>query len=316
MTLVVLKSVPNPVVMPVPVLPSTLRMGASTEKRRLLANGAVGVVRNLMGLEKINPGFGKGWIIVMILKSEVMVKSPAPVHIPAPVQALLTGQELEGPQSRQTSASKLPQVRYEVAAVHSRIPEGEQSSTQSISFWHVAEQPSPLVVLLSSHCSTPPRTNPSPQTALRQLLVQASVLLALPSSHCSPASVIPLPQNDIISIVHAEEQPSPFVRLPSSHCSTLVRTKLSPQMLFVQLFLHASLLLPLPSSHCSAPSTVALPQSGGVAKTVKVCVAQLPDPGLFQISTISSLTSLHISNACVFPTSMAVGVQALAHVTT
>src|SRR3989344_3123071 len=284
MTLVVLKSVPNPVVMPVPVLPSTLRMGASTEKRRLLANGAVGVVRNLMGLEKINPGFGKGWIIVMILKSEVMVKSPAPVHIPAPVQALLTGQELEGPQSRQTSASKLPQVRYEVAAVHSRIPEGEQSSTQSISFWHVAEQPSPLVVLLSSHCS--------------------------------PASVIPLPQNDIISIVHAEEQPSPFVRLPSSHCSTLVRTKLSPQMLFVQLFLHASLLLPLPSSHCSAPSTVALPQSGGVAKTVKVCVAQLPDPGLFQISTISSLTSLHISNACVFPTSMAVGVQALAHVTT
>src|SRR3989344_6432605 len=243
MTLVVLKSVPNPVVMPVPVLPSTLRMGASTEKRRLLANGAVGVVRNLMGLEKINPGFGKGWIIVMILKSEVMVKSPAELQTP-PEHA---SPGLQDPlrKSRHASASKSPHSLHAVELVNIGPPAGEQSSTQSISFWHVAEQPSPLVVLLSSHCSTPPRTNPSPQTALRQLLVQASVLLALPSSHCSPASVIPLPQNDIISIVHAEEQPSPFVRLPSSHCSTLVRTKLSPQMLFVQLFLHASLLLPL-----------------------------------------------------------------------
>src|SRR5262249_57562816 len=44
--------------------------------------------------------------------------------------------------------------------------------------------------------SPPASTNPSPQRAAMQVLRQASVLLVLPSSHCSPDSVTPLPQQE------------------------------------------------------------------------------------------------------------------------
>src|SRR3989338_563180 len=40
----------------------------------------------------------------------------------------------------------------------------------------------------------------------------------------------------------------------NSHCSKVGNTKPSPQILFVQSFLQASLLLLFPSSHCSLPS--------------------------------------------------------------
>ena len=54
------------------------------------------------------------------------------------------------------------------------------------SFWHAAEQPSPLVVLPSSHCS-------------------------------ELTSNVPLPHNP--SLLQVAEQPSPLVLLPSSHVS-------------------------------------------------------------------------------------------------
>src|SRR5262245_15229977 len=47
---------------------------------------------------------------------------------------------------------------------------------------------------------------------------------------------------------------------PRSHCSTPVRTKPSPHVALTQVLRHASLLLGLPSSHCSLPFTVPSPQ--------------------------------------------------------
>src|SRR4051812_6056257 len=61
---------------------------------------------------------------------------------------------------------------------------------------HVAEQPSPLVVLPSSHCSLP-ATVPSPQTtgtSIVQLAEQPSPFAVLPSSQASPVSSTPSPQ--------------------------------------------------------------------------------------------------------------------------
>src|SRR5207244_13230272 len=47
-----------------------------------------------------------------------------------------------------------------------------------------------------SQSSTPVSTKPSPHCAATQVVRQASVLLVLPSSHCSPASTTPLPQQE------------------------------------------------------------------------------------------------------------------------
>src|SRR5699024_6492709 len=69
----------------------------------------------------------------------------------------------------------------------------------------LGEQPSPAIVLPSSHSSVPPgRMTPSPQTATQvppeqlgsfvQLAVQPSKGMRLPSSHCSVPSTVPLPQ--------------------------------------------------------------------------------------------------------------------------
>ena len=93
-----------------------------------------------------------------------------------------------------------------------------------VSFWQVEEQPSPLLVLPSSHCS-PVSTMPLPQTApgvsFWQVEEQPSPLLVLPSSHCSPVSRRPLPQTGVgsVSFWQVAEQPSPLFVLPSSHCS-------------------------------------------------------------------------------------------------
>src|SRR5258707_297138 len=62
----------------------------------------------------------------------------------------------------------------------------------------VAEQPSQLVVLPSSHSSAPHRTpSPQPVTSV-QALLQASQFSALPSSHSSPGSTMPLPQTAVL----------------------------------------------------------------------------------------------------------------------
>src|SRR6185369_14955808 len=53
--------------------------------------------------------------------------------------------------------------------------------------------------------------------SFRQFAEQPSPLVVLPSSHCSPLSTLPLPHTG--SMVQEAEQPSPGTSLPSSHSS-------------------------------------------------------------------------------------------------
>jgi len=65
------------------------------------------------------------------------------------------------------------------------------------SVWQVALQPSPLVVLPSSHCSPADAfTIASPHRAVVQLLLH--VADSPPVSHCSPFSTLPLPQTGVV----------------------------------------------------------------------------------------------------------------------
>src|SRR4029077_5317831 len=77
-----------------------------------------------------------------------------------------------------------------------------------------------LPVVDGSHCSpcVPVlSTTPSPHFAFLQVLRQSSWLFALPSSHCSPGSRMPLPQPSPDR--QSELQPSPLAVLPSSQTS-------------------------------------------------------------------------------------------------
>lgn len=73
---------------------------------------------------------------------------------------------------------------------------------------------------------------PSPQISGTQVALQPSPEIVLPSSHCSGACVTPLPQTWLkvqtlglpaqvkpLSTVQLEVQPSPAAALPSSHGS-------------------------------------------------------------------------------------------------
>ena len=134
-----------------------------------------------------------------------------------------------------------------------------------VSILQLGSQPSPGTLFPSSHSSLPVHRKPSPHTASLQKLVQASLLLLLPSSHCSSASTTPSPQSGGISMSQSSSQPSPGALFPSSHSSLPVHRKLSPQYASLQKFVQASLLLLFPSSHCSPASTTPLPQSGGIS---------------------------------------------------
>src|SRR6186713_538490 len=97
-------------------------------------------------------------------------------------------------------------------------------SPQRGSVLHVELQPSPDMLFPSSHCSVKaPLASTSctwlPQYSQRQSSLQPSPLCAgsSPSSHCSVASRLPSPQT--VSSKHTELQPSAFVPLPSSHSS-------------------------------------------------------------------------------------------------
>src|SRR6185437_15238369 len=120
--------------------------------------------------------------------------------------------------------------------------------------WQVLSQPSPEVVLPSSHSSVP-NFRPSPQTAVQvppwqwgslvQVGEQPSYGMKFPSSHCSKPSGTPSPhtvlwQTDLAGVpVATQAQP----------CSSL-QSALQPS--FGVLF---------PSSHWSLPSTTPLPQN-------------------------------------------------------
>src|SRR3989338_139580 len=128
---------------------------------------------------------------------------------------------------------------------------------QGCSSSQFAVQPSPSMLLLSSHCSLSCLI-PSPQNSLRQFELHPSLSRLLLSSHCSPISRIPSPQKGLVqSFLHA----SLLLVLQSSHSSTPSSITPSPQTFVVQSLLHASLLFWLPSSHCSPLSTMPLPHS-------------------------------------------------------
>src|SRR5262249_31289301 len=93
-------------------------------------------------------------------------------------------------------------------------------------------------------------------TSIVHLAEQPSPGVVLPSSHCSLHSTSPLPQT---GSWQALSQQSLSILFWSSHCSTPAWTKPSPHEAFVQLFRQLSLLSWLPSSHCSEHSTMPLP---------------------------------------------------------
>ena len=76
-----------------------------------------------------------------------------------------------------------------LASSHASTPACTKPSPQD-AVWQELRQESVFEVLPSSHCSTPACTNPSPQLAREQPLRQESVLLELPSSQVSPASAL------------------------------------------------------------------------------------------------------------------------------
>ena len=88
-----------------------------------------------------------------------------------------------------------------------------------------------------------------------------------PMSHCSGASMMPLPQSALAtSFVHTDEHPSLFTRLPSSHCSLPSMTRL-PQSGIVRLSLQVGRQCAPgthefwePSSHSSPVLMTPLPQ--------------------------------------------------------
>src|SRR5690606_252375 len=107
------------------------------------------------------------------------------------------------------------------------------------SFLQVDEQPSPSLVLPSSHSSS--MTRPSPQSEVQPSGVQVGSVwqndeqpsngVSLPSSQLSAPSCLPSPHTVRLHALGAPshlkpssklqrgEQPSPASRLPSSHCS-------------------------------------------------------------------------------------------------
>src|ERR1051325_1075819 len=115
-----------------------------------------------------------------------------------------------------------------------------------------------------SHCSLPFLT-PSPQYAasVQSGLHVPYAPLLTPLSHCSGPFLMPSPQRGPIR-QSGVQWPSPPVLLatPSSHCSPGSIT-LSPH-LSVQLARHGSLDAPLlmPSSHCSGPFLMPSPRGG------------------------------------------------------
>src|SRR5262245_60068263 len=118
------------------------------------------------------------------------------------------------------------------------------TSGKSTSVAHALSQPSPLIVLLSSHISVEvtapfPQTGPHTFGALPTHAYPASTvhadeqpspLIVLPSSQTSPPTFVPSPQTPVhmlgapehmypLSTAQRCEHPSPSARLPSSQAS-------------------------------------------------------------------------------------------------
>jgi hypothetical protein len=126
------------------------------------------------------------------------------------------------PQQSAATEQEFPEVLQQLFDTQSVvIPPPQQSPLKTQLPWRAAHsssqaasQPSPVVVLPSSH-SSPAWTMPSPHTGSLQALVHPSLLTALSSSHSSPASTAPFPQQP------SSATPSQSLSRPSSHTSAL-----------------------------------------------------------------------------------------------
>src|SRR5712671_4720214 len=132
------------------------------------------------------------------------------------------------------------------------------------SIWQVDEQPSPLMVLPSSHCLVSPgNSRPLPQAVAhgppaggqvgssRQNGEQPSPVVVLPSSHCSEPCLTPSPHMVVVHTV-GPAQPLASLALVQDQPSASVGGLLSS----VQRGLQPSPAVAFPSSHCSLPATM------------------------------------------------------------
>src|SRR5690606_35819774 len=125
------------------------------------------------------------------------------------------------------TGSKHPFVQASVSLV---LPSSHSSVLSTIplpqggSLLQLLEQSSPSSVFPSSQSSLfDTCTNPSPQVARVQSLVQVSVFRLLPSSHSSSPLTMPSPQ---LGRLQESVQPSVLSELPSSHSSRSSTTPL------------------------------------------------------------------------------------------
>jgi hypothetical protein len=140
---------------------------------------------------------------------------------------------------------------------------GRRSMLPHCSSLQVAEQPSPGMLLPSSHCSSGP-LSPSPQTLSLHVALQALPgPFSAPLSHSSAPSPVlysaPSPHTLVLALRGAGGVVG--VVGPASHSSPLPGcTKPSLHTALVQAEVQASVSSALPSSHCSVGATLPSPQ--------------------------------------------------------
>src|SRR5262245_43757043 len=134
---------------------------------------------------------------------------------------------------------------------------------------------------------------PSPQVTVVQSLRQPSVLLPLPSSHCSPGSSTTSPHT-VQSLRQLLPFPPPGKPAGSQVSPFCGSTMPSPHTGMVQLLRQASPLMPLPSSHCSPALTTPSPQEWQVAEQL-LPLPPAGEPGGSQVSPFwaSTMPSPH-----------------------
>src|SRR5882724_11431464 len=138
-----------------------------------------------------------------------------------------------------------------------------------ISLWHLSSQPSPEMLLPSSH-SSPASVFliPSPQRDAVQLTSHAAVCTPhVSQASPTPVSVMQLPHSSFDW--HVALQPSPLRLLPSSHVSPLHAsvTPLPQVSSLRQSALQPSHAMLLPSSHCSVGSLTPLPHVSSLVQS-------------------------------------------------
>ena len=158
-----------------------------------------------------------------------------------------------------------------------------------LSIWQAEFHPSPMPILLSSHCSVL-CLNPSPQFTTHVFLTLLGDKPPVQIEQLSTEVVVPPPQIYMGSIVQALFHPSPLNIPPSSHCSVACFSP-SPQ-----LTVQADL-----ATLGEVPRVQKVQVSGLVhVPPVQACIASIVQVGL-QPSPPKELPSSHCSLECFTP---------------